>query len=55
MAQQVEDLALPQLWRGFNPWPRNVHLPVVAAPEKRVKERSVSLNVSVAYSLSNRQ
>ena len=26
MAQQVKDLALPLLWCGFNPWPRNFHM-----------------------------
>ena len=35
MAQQVKDLALSLLWfksllwRKFNPWPRNIHMPQV--------------------------
>lgn len=35
--QWVKDLALPQLWcrlqlwLGFSPWPRNVHMPQVQA------------------------
>ena len=26
VAQWVKDLALPQLWCGFNPWPGNFHV-----------------------------
>ena len=25
----LKDLALPQLWFRFNPWPRNFHMPQV--------------------------
>ena len=53
VVQWVKDLALPQLWYrwhpwlGFNPWPRNFHLPWVCPPpnkkrfkkEKRARER----------------
>ena len=26
VAQQVKDPALPLLWLGFHPWPRNLHM-----------------------------
>ena len=53
VVQWVKDLALPQLWYrwhpwlGFDPWPRNFHLPWVCPPpnkkrfkkEKRARER----------------
>ena len=32
VAQMVKDLALPQLWCGFNPWPRE--LPYAASVAK---------------------
>ena len=44
MAQQVKDLALPQLWHrsqlwlGFHPWPRNFHV-LQRYPEKKRKEK----------------
>ena len=43
MAQWVKDLALslqwlgPLLWCGFNPWPRNFHMPW-AWPKKKKKK-----------------
>ena len=27
MVQWVKDLALSLQWRGFNPWPKNFHMP----------------------------
>ena len=38
MAQQVKDLALSPLWRGFNPWPGNFGMPL-AWPKKDHKKR----------------
>ena len=42
MAQQVKDLALPQLWRRlqlrlrFDPWPWNIHM-LWVRPKKKKK------------------
>ena len=33
---RVKDLALSLLWQGFDPWPRNVHMPQVQPKEKKV-------------------
>ena len=47
--QWVKDLVLPQLqhlWQmglGFNPWPRNFHMPRVPMEEKEEKEKNVLL------------
>ena len=38
MAQWVKDLLLSLLWCGFNPWPRNFHMP--QAQSKKKKESS---------------
>ena len=36
-AHQVKDLALSQLWLGFNRWPRNFHMPWGVAEKKSEK------------------
>ena len=33
----LKDLALPQLWLGFNPWPGNFHMPQVQ-PQNKMKK-----------------
>ena len=35
----LKDLALPQLWLGFNPWPRNFHMPQVWPLKKQKHEK----------------
>ena len=37
LPQWVEDLVLPQLWLGFNPWPRNFHM-LQMQPKKERRE-----------------
>ena len=50
MAQQVKDLVLPQLWRrlqlwfGFDPWPRNYHMPRVRQKKKKKKKKKELVN-----------
>ena len=35
MAQKIKDLVLSLLWHGFNPWPRNFHMPQVWLKKKK--------------------
>ena len=37
VTQWVKDLALSLLWRGFDSWPRNFHMPWMC-PKKRTKQ-----------------
>ena len=37
MVQWVKDLAMPQLWLGFVPWPGNFHMPWVLPKKKKKK------------------
>ena len=37
LAQGDKDLALPLLWLGFDPWPRNFYMPWVRTKKKKKK------------------
>ena len=37
MAQWVKDLALSLLWRRFDPWPGNLHMPFGRPPPKAIR------------------
>ena len=57
MAQRVKGLTLLLqrlgllLWQGFDPWPRNFHMPQVWPKKKKKKEK----NVKNIYSLDMRE
>ena len=39
MAQQVKDPVLSLLWRGFDPWPRNLHV-LQTQPKTKTKTKT---------------
>ena len=41
VVQQVKDVALPPLWNGFNPWPKNFHMLQVWQKRKKKKKKEV--------------
>ena len=47
VAQWVQDPALPQLWLGFDPWPRNFHMPWVQLITKNNNNKKTRCGVPV--------
>ena len=41
MAQQVKDLALSLLWRRFDPWVENIHMPWACPPQNNKNTQQV--------------